>query len=139
MMNITMFLQKFGASRALSLQVKEGTKPYQALPRHMAYALQEPCKRELDCLHEQQIIVPQEMIWYMSGAAAFCWSQNQMVPSLVFEYSKSQPGVNQASTWGSNWQWCISETNKHMLPNNNNSGYHNLRVDNIFKLAVDKL
>ena len=38
------------------LQVKEGTKTYQSPSRHMAYAIQEPLKRNKR-LQEQQIIV----------------------------------------------------------------------------------
>ena len=34
------------------LQVKEGTKPYWALQRHVAYALQEPFKRSWTTLTE---------------------------------------------------------------------------------------
>ena len=41
----------------LSLQVKEGGKPYQAPPRHVAYSLQEPYKKELENLQKQQIIL----------------------------------------------------------------------------------
>ena len=33
-----------------SLQVKEGMKPYQTLPQHIAFALQEPFKKELQQL-----------------------------------------------------------------------------------------
>ena len=40
------------------LQVKEGSKPYEAAPRRVACALQEPVKKELDRLQRQQVIVP---------------------------------------------------------------------------------
>ena len=40
------------------LQVRKGSCPYQAPPRRLAYALQEPLKEELNRLHKQQIIVP---------------------------------------------------------------------------------
>ena len=39
-----------------SLQVKPDSKPYQAPPRHIAYALQQPFKEELECLQQQDII-----------------------------------------------------------------------------------
>ena len=40
------------------LQVREGSHPYQALPRRVAYALQEQLWEELDRLQKHQIIVP---------------------------------------------------------------------------------
>ena len=42
----------------ISLQLKPDSKPYQAPPRHVAYALQEPFKEELRCLQEIDIITP---------------------------------------------------------------------------------
>ena len=41
-----------------SLQLKPDSKPYQAPPRHMAYALQKPFKEELKQLQELDIIIP---------------------------------------------------------------------------------
>ena len=41
-----------------SLQLKLDSKPYQAPPRHVVYALQKPFKEELECLQELDIIVP---------------------------------------------------------------------------------
>ena len=41
-----------------SLQLKPDSKPYQAPPRHMAYALQKLFKEELAQLQEQDIIAP---------------------------------------------------------------------------------
>ena len=40
-----------------SLQVKQGSKPYQVPPRHIAYVLQEPFKMDLDNLQEEQIVI----------------------------------------------------------------------------------
>ena len=40
------------------LQVKDGTHPYQAQARRVAYVLQQPLKEELEWLQKQQIIVP---------------------------------------------------------------------------------
>ena len=37
--------------------MREGNHPYQAPPRRVAYALQEPLREELDMLWKQQIIV----------------------------------------------------------------------------------
>ena len=42
------------------LQLKLDSKPYQAPPRHIAYALQKPFKEELQLLQEVDIIVPWE-------------------------------------------------------------------------------
>ena len=41
-----------------SLQLKPDSKPYQAPPRHVAYALQKPFKEELECLQKMDIITP---------------------------------------------------------------------------------
>ena len=41
-----------------SLQLKPDSKPYQAPPGHMAYALQKPFKKELKWLQELDIITP---------------------------------------------------------------------------------
>ena len=40
------------------LQIKPDSKPYQAPPRHEAYALQKPFKEELEHLQELDITVP---------------------------------------------------------------------------------
>ena len=42
----------------LSLQLKLDSKPYQAPPRHVAYALQKLFKEELEQLQEMDIIAP---------------------------------------------------------------------------------
>ena len=42
----------------ISLQLKPESKPYQAAPRHIAYALQKPFKDELERLQQQDIITP---------------------------------------------------------------------------------
>ena len=41
-----------------SLQFKPDSKPYQAPPRHVAYALQKLFKEELECLQELDITAP---------------------------------------------------------------------------------
>ena len=41
-----------------SLQLKPDSKPYQAPPRHVAYALQKPFQEELERLQKQDIIPP---------------------------------------------------------------------------------
>ena len=41
-----------------SLQLKPNSKPYQAPPRHVAYALQKPFKEELEHLQKMDIITP---------------------------------------------------------------------------------
>ena len=40
------------------LWMREGSHPYQSLPRRLAHTLQEPLLEELDRLQKQQIIVP---------------------------------------------------------------------------------
>ena len=65
MINITVFLKELGASK-ISLQVDKGAKHYQALPRHMSYALQVPFKRESWSTYrckkkKKKIIVPLEV------------------------------------------------------------------------------
>ena len=39
------------------MEVKEGAKPYYTPHWHVASAFQEPFKKELECLWEQQIII----------------------------------------------------------------------------------
>ena len=41
-----------------SLQVKDGSQPYQVLPRRIVYVLQDPLKEALIILKKLQIIVP---------------------------------------------------------------------------------
>ena len=41
-----------------SLQLKPDSKPYQAPPRHVAYAQQKPYKEELEHLQKMDIITP---------------------------------------------------------------------------------
>ena len=41
-----------------SVQLKPNSKPYQAPPRHVAYALQKSFKEELECLQRMEIITP---------------------------------------------------------------------------------
>ena len=41
-----------------SLLLKPDSKPYQAPPRHVAYALQKPFKEELECLQRMDLITP---------------------------------------------------------------------------------
>ena len=43
-----------------SLQVRDDTKPYQVLPRHVAYTLHEVFIKELGRLQEHQILAPLE-------------------------------------------------------------------------------
>ena len=53
-----MYLQELGTSKAHLLQVKDEVKLYQVAPRNIAYALQEPFKKELERLKEYQILPP---------------------------------------------------------------------------------
>ena len=45
----------------VSLQVEDNAKPYQVALRHIAYALQELFKKELDRQQQHQIITPLEV------------------------------------------------------------------------------
>ena len=45
----------------LSLQVKPDSKPYQVPPRHVAYKLQKPFRKELEWLQQQDIKTPLDM------------------------------------------------------------------------------
>ena len=45
-------------------------KPYQALPRHVAYALQEPYEKEMERLLEHQIMVSLEVQKQLNGITA---------------------------------------------------------------------
>ena len=45
----------------LKLRVKEGSHPYQTVPRRVAYALQQPLKEELVRLMKQEIIEPMDV------------------------------------------------------------------------------
>ena len=53
-----------------SLQPKPDSKPYQALPRYMAYTLQKPFQKELEWLQKLNIIAPlgidESAEWYNS-------------------------------------------------------------------------
>ena len=54
-----MYLQKLGASKAhFYCRLKDGVMQYKALPRHVAYVLQEPFRMEFARLQEQQILAP---------------------------------------------------------------------------------
>ena len=58
--------------RMFTSQVNEGSKPYQALPRHVAYILQMPFKEGLD-LKNNKSLYPKVYMKYRSGATVFCW------------------------------------------------------------------
>ena len=55
------------------LRVKEGSYSYQAPPRIVIYALQQPLKKELDRLQKQQITVPFDVNEHQSGATVSSW------------------------------------------------------------------
>ena len=60
-------------------RVREGNQPYQAMPRMVAYALQEPLQIEVDSLEKQHVRVPLDIDEYQNGVTALCWSQRQVV------------------------------------------------------------
>ena len=57
-MYLVMCLMELGAWKAHFLQLKPDSKPYQAPPRRVAYALQKPFKEELDQLQKMDTITP---------------------------------------------------------------------------------
>ena len=57
-----------------SLQLKPGSKPYQVLLRHVAYAHQKPFQEELGRLQKPNIIVPLGI-----DESALCWCPKLMV------------------------------------------------------------
>ena len=58
-MNFLMSFTSIGGSKThLHCMVEYGVKIYSVSPRHVAYALQESFKKELERLQELQIIVP---------------------------------------------------------------------------------
>ena len=116
-----------------SLKLKPDSKPYQAPPRHVAYALQKPIKEELNRLQELDIITPlgvDEMVeWCNSivvvpkanGKVQLCLDPAQLNQALIRPIHRG-PTLN------------------YILPNLNNvqymsiidasSGYHNIKLDN---------
>ena len=53
-----MCLMELGASKAVSLQLKPDSIPYQAPPRHVVYALQKPLRRNWTSYRKWDIITP---------------------------------------------------------------------------------
>ena len=115
-----------------SLQLKPDSKPYQALPRHVAYVLQEPFKEEVRCLQEMDIIMPlgvdETLEWCNSfvlapkanGKVRLCLDPAQLNQALIRPVHRGL-------------------TLNNILPKLNNvqymsiidasSGYHNLKLD----------
>ena len=54
-MNRTMYLQKLDASKEHLLHIKDDVKLYQRLRRHVAYILQDPFRKELVSLQDQDV------------------------------------------------------------------------------------
>ena len=61
------------------LQLKPDSKPYQAPPRHVAYALQKSFKEELEHMQKMDIIAPLGVDKHRNGATTLWWYPKQMV------------------------------------------------------------
>ena len=120
-----------------SLQLKPDSKPYQAPPRHVAYALQEPFKEELRCLQEMDIIMPlgvdETSEWCNSfvlvpkanGKVRLCLDPAWLNQALIRPVHRG-PTLNDILPKLNNVQY--------MSIIDASSGYHNLRLDKIIVL-----
>ena len=115
-----------------SLQLKPDSKPYQAPPRYVAYALQEPFKEELRCLQEMDIITPlgvdETLEWCNSfmlvpkanGKVRLCLDPAHLNQALIRPVHRG-PMLNDILPKLNNVQYMsIIDTS---------SGYHNLKLD----------
>ena len=115
-----------------SLQLKPDSKPYQAPPMCVAYALQEPFKEELRCLQEMDIIMPlgvdETLEWCNSfvlvskanGNVRLCLDPAQLNQALIIPVHWG-PALNDILPKLSNVQY--------MSIIDASSGYHNLKLD----------
>ena len=115
-----------------SLQLKPDSKPYQAPPRHVAYALQKPVKEKLRCLQEMDIITPlgvdETSEWCKSfvlvpksnGKVRLCLDPAQLNQALIRPVHRGLT-LNDILPRLNNIQYMsILDTG---------SGYHNLKLD----------
>ena len=115
-----------------SLQLKPDSKPHQAPPRCVAYALQTPFKEELRCLQEKDIIMPlgvdETSEWSNSfvlvpkanGKVRLCLDPAQLNQALIRPVHRG-PTLNDILPKLNNVQY--------MSTINASSGYHNLKLD----------
>ena len=115
-----------------SLQLKPDSKPYQAPPRHVAYALQKPFKGELEQLQKMDIITPlgidKMAEWCNSfvlvpkanGKVQLCLDPAQLCQVLI-----------RPIHWGPTLNDILPKLNnvQYMSIINMSSGYHNLKLD----------
>ena len=115
-----------------SLQVKSESKPYQALPRHIAYALQKLFKGELERFQQQDIItllgIDEMAEWFNSfifvpkpnGKVRLCLDLARLNQALIRPVHRGHtfndifPKLNDVK--------CLSLIDA-------SSGYHNLKLD----------
>ena len=114
------------------LQFKPDSRPYQAPPRHVAYALQKPFKDELDQLQRMDIITPlgvDEMAeWCNSfvlvpkanGKVRLCLNAAQLNQAFIRPIHRD-PTLNDILPMLNNV--------KYMSIIDASSGYHNLKLD----------
>ena len=116
-----------------SLQLKPDSKPHQVPPRHVAYALQKPFKKELKWLQELDIIAPlgieETAQWCNSfvvvpkanGKVQLCLDPVQLNQALIRPIHRD-PIINNILPKLNNVQY-LSIINA-------SSGYHNIKLDN---------
>ena len=115
-----------------SLQLKPDSKTYQMPLRHIAYALQQPFKEELQCLQELDIIVPlgvDEMAewcnWLCVGTQSKCkvW--------LCLDPAQLNQALNRQIHRGPMLNNILPKLNnlQYMSIINASLGYHNLKLD----------
>ena len=131
--DLAMFFNGTGCFEdTFSLQLKPDSKPYQAPPRHVAYALQEPFKEELRRLQEMDIItllgIDETTKWCHSfvlvlkanGKVRLCLDPARLNQALIRPVHRG-PTLNDILPKLNNVQY--------MSIINTSSGYHNLKLD----------
>ena len=115
-----------------SLQLKPNSKPHQATPRHVAYALQKLFKEELECLQKMDIITPLGVDETLERCNSFVLvpKANSKVRLCLDTVQLNQVLIRLIHQ---------GPTLNHILPKLNNvqymsiinasSGYHNLKLD----------
>ena len=115
-----------------SLQLKPDSKPYQAPPSHVAYALQEPFKEELRCLQEMDIIMPLGIDETLEWCNSF-----GLVPKangkvrLCLDLARLNQALIRPVHWGPTLSDILPKLNKvqYIYIIESSSGYHNLKLD----------
>ena len=115
-----------------SLQLKPNSKPYQAPPRCVAYALQKPFKEELECLQKMDIITPLGVDETSEWCNSFV-----MVPKanskvrLCLDPVQLNQALIRLVHWGPKLNDILPKLNnvQYMSIIDASSGYHNLKLD----------